>query len=56
MNAKILKEVREELKKHIDKEYAERSLKYHKEPVNFLGVRTPIVRNIAKKYFEKRLL
>jgi len=53
MNAKILKEVREELEKHIDKEYAKRSLKFHKEPVNFLGVRTPIVRNIAKKYYKR---
>jgi 3-methyladenine DNA glycosylase AlkD len=49
----VLKELREELERNIDKEYKKSIKRFFKEDqeVNFLGVRTPIVRKISKKYF-----
>ncbi len=42
-----------ELKENIDPKYKEGAEKYFNEKVHFLGVRTPIVRHIAKKYFSE---
>lgn len=49
----VLKEIRKELKKNVDREYREIIKRFFKkdQEINFLGVRTPIVRKIGKKYF-----
>ena len=49
----ILKEVRQELKANIDEKYRRDNQKYFKERISCYGVRTPIVRKIAKKYFKQ---
>ena len=49
----ILSKLKIELNQNIDDKYKQESPKYHKEPVNYLGVRTPIVRKIAKKIFKE---
>jgi len=49
----ILKEVRQELKANIEEKYRDNNQKYFKEKISCYGVRTPIVRKIAKKYFKK---
>ncbi len=49
----ILKEVRQELKANIEKKYRDDNQKYFKEKISCYGVRTPIVRKIAKKYFKQ---
>ncbi|MCK4585202.1 DNA alkylation repair protein [candidate division WOR-3 bacterium] len=51
----ILDEIRKELKKNVDKAYQESIKRFFKEDqqINFLGVRTPIVRDISKKYFSQ---
>jgi len=53
MSKNLLKEIRIELTKHIDKKYLETSQVFSKEKVKSLGVRTPVVRKIAKDYFAK---
>lgn len=49
----IFTEIRKELKRNVDKEYRKSIKRFFKEgqEINFLGVRTPIVRKISKKYF-----
>ncbi len=49
----IIAEIRKELKKSVDLEYKRGIKRFFKEgqEVNYLGVRTPIVRKISKKYF-----
>ena len=49
----MIKELRQELKENVDPKYKEASDIYHKNPVKNLGVRTPIVRKIGKKYFKR---
>lgn len=51
----ILDDIRKELKKNVDKNYRESIERFFKEgqEINFLGVRTPIVRKISKKYFSQ---
>lgn len=49
----ILKEVRRELKANIEEGYKNNNQKYFKEKIICYGVRTPIVRKIAKKYFKE---
>ena len=49
----IVNELQEELVKHTDLKYKEGFEKYFKETVTILGVRTPIIRQIAKKYFKQ---
>ncbi|MBS3168653.1 DNA alkylation repair protein [Candidatus Woesearchaeota archaeon] len=56
-NIEILKRINEELKENIDTKYKEESKKFYKQSnnsvgVSITGVRTPIVRKIAKKYFK----
>lgn len=50
---KIIESIRKELKGNIDKEYREGSINFFKEKIILYGVRTPIVRKIAKKYFKE---
>jgi 3-methyladenine DNA glycosylase AlkD len=47
----ITKEIRKELLKHTDLEYKKGSVRFFIEKINPLGVRTPMVRKIAKQYF-----
>ena len=49
----ILKQVRQELKANIEEKYRDNNQKYFKEKISCYGVRTPIVRKIAKKYFNQ---
>lgn len=49
----IIQEIRQKLKKHIDKEYRVGAEKYIKEGITFYGIRTPIVRKISAVYFAK---
>lgn len=49
----ILNKVRCELKANIEKKDLYNNQKFFKEKVFFYGVRTPIVREIAKKYFKQ---
>ncbi len=51
----IIQEVRGELKKHIDLEYKESIKRFFKDDqeISFYGVRTPVVRKIAKNSFKK---
>jgi len=46
----IIKEVRKELKANVEEKYRCDNQKYFKEKISCYGVRTPIVRKIAKKY------
>lgn len=50
---KILLTIRQELKQNIDKAYQKNNQRFFKEPIKCHGVRTPIVRKIAKKYFDE---
>ncbi len=52
-NLDVLKEVRQELKANIEERYRCDNQKYFKEKISYYGVRTPIVRKIAKKYFKQ---
>lgn len=47
---KIIQSVRKELKINIDKKYKIGSERFFKEKITIYGVRTPIVRQIAKRY------
>ena len=49
----ILKEIRQELKENIEKEYKNNVQRFFTEKVICCGVRVPIVRKIAKKYFKQ---
>jgi 3-methyladenine DNA glycosylase AlkD len=53
MPKNILKQINSELKKNIDPIYKAGSIKFFKEKINPIGVRTPIVRRIAKQYYPK---
>ncbi len=54
MNEKLfLNEIREELKANIDKKYKESSYRFFKEKISLYGVKTPKVRQIARKYFNE---
>jgi len=48
-----LTDVHTELEKHVDERYKKGASSYFKEEVNYVGVRTPVVRKIAKKYFKQ---
>lgn len=47
----LLRDVRRDLKTHIDSSYREGAENYFKEGIKILGVRTPIVRKIAAQYY-----
>ncbi len=49
----ILKDIRKELKSNVDLQYKKGVTKFFKDEVNFLGVRTPVMRKIGKKYFKE---
>jgi len=50
---KILVNIRKELKENIDIEYKKGAQNYFREKIKIYGVRTPIVRTISRKYFDK---
>lgn len=49
----IQKIVKKELLKHADEEYRLGAARFFKHEIDFMGVRTPIVRKISKKIFQK---
>lgn len=53
MNAKILAELRAELKKHVDSKYKIGALNYFKEKITLYGVRSPEVKKISALFFQK---
>ncbi len=53
MSPNLLKEVRQELKASAEEKYRRDNQKYFKEKISCYGVRTPIVRKIAKKYLKE---
>lgn len=53
MYSKILKKIRAELNVNAEKVYRYGSKKFFNEEINPIGVRTPIVRKIAKKYYKE---
>ena len=52
---RLIVEITKDLKENLDPRYKKGVEQYFKEEVRFLGVRTPIVRSIAQKYFDKSL-
>ncbi len=52
-NLNIVGEIQKELRNKVDLKYKDGSKIFFKENVELLGVRTPIVREISRKYFEK---
>jgi 3-methyladenine DNA glycosylase AlkD len=51
--SQILAKIRQELNKNIDLQYKAGAKRFFKEKVNPLGVRTPITRKIANKYYQE---
>ena len=51
MKSKILEKVNKELRENATKDYCESNQRFFKENISCYGVKTPIVRKIAKKYF-----
>ena len=49
----IIKNIKQELKQKIDLEYKQGSVNFFKEPIKLYGVRTPVVKKIANKYFKE---
>jgi 3-methyladenine DNA glycosylase AlkD len=47
----IVEEIRQELKRHIDKEYRDAIQRFTKDEVAQYGIRTPTVRKISAKYY-----
>ncbi len=52
MEKYLLSDVRRELKANIDKKYKQNFQRFFKEDIVCYGVKTPLVRKIAKKYFK----
>ena len=52
---KITNNIRQELKSQIDKEYKKGCENFFIEKITCYGVRTPIVRKIAQKYFKEKV-
>lgn len=53
IDKELLKSIRQDLEKHIDKNYHTGEKSFFKEKVISLGVRTPMVRKIAARYFKE---
>jgi len=53
MRSKLFLEIEKELKDNVDLEYKAGAKRYFKEKIVIYGVRTPIVRKISAKYFQK---
>lgn len=49
----ILKQIDQELKQHVDQEYKEGSIRYFKEKIKVVGVRSKIVNQISRKYWQQ---
>lgn len=47
----IVEELQSELDVHVDKRYKETFMRFYKEPIKFRGVRTDVVRKIARTYY-----
>jgi len=53
MKTDIVSAIREDLKQNIDEKTKNSAHRFFREEVKFYGVKTSIVRNIAKKYFKE---
>ena len=53
MERSILNDIRRELVCNVDEKYRENSVRFFREDIKNYGVRTPVVRQIAKKYFKE---
>ncbi len=53
MDENFLVKIRKELQERIEPLFKEQNGKFFKEQVKMLGVRTPVVRDIAARYFQK---
>jgi len=53
MEKNVIRDIRRELKSRADKQYKKGNKRFFKEKYIDYGVRTPIVRSLAKKYFKK---
>lgn len=51
MDEKILADIRKELQSRMEPAYKEQNEKFFKEQVKMFGVRTPVVRDLASRYF-----
>ncbi len=49
----IVEEIQKELRDNVDLKYKGDSKRFFKENVELLGIRTPVVRKISRKYFDK---
>jgi len=49
---KLLNQIRRELKQNVDPVYRDGARRYFKEKIRNYGVRTPVVRKIANKYYQ----
>ena len=54
-NQNIIKKIKSDLNKNIDQKYKKGAENYFKEKIKVYGVRSPITRKIAQKYFPKDL-
>jgi 3-methyladenine DNA glycosylase AlkD len=50
---KMLKKIKEDLKKESDLKYKKGAVRFFKEPIKLYGTRIPIVRKIGNKYFKE---
>lgn len=48
----LIKQIQKELTKNADKHYKISTNKFFKEPIQLYGVKTPVVRKIANKYYK----
>ncbi|MCK5332823.1 DNA alkylation repair protein [Candidatus Parcubacteria bacterium] len=53
MKNNIIQKIRRELKGYIDLDYKKSSYRFFKEDIKIYGVRTPLVRSVAKTYFSE---
>jgi len=53
ITSKIIQDLKKELAKHIEIKYRDGAIRYFKEEISCLGIRTPIVRKTARDFFKK---
>jgi 3-methyladenine DNA glycosylase AlkD len=49
----MIDRLRKELKSNLDRKYKEGSIRFFREPIKTHGVRTPVLKQIANKYFKE---
>lgn len=51
--SKIVTDIHQELRKHVDTQYRRGSIRFFKEPIRCYGVRTPVVRRISSQFYRQ---